>query len=229
MDVIKLKANKTIGCLALFAAFTAPAWADSTNNSHRSILGQVGTTGIGLTLSKSQPQSKWVYRADAGYLNYDTRVREGNVDYDFKLDLTSAMISTDYHFFKGRFKGSLGLALLDSDLTLEGRPNGAGVYDINGQLVPAGQGDFVRAEIDLPTVAPYLGLGWSNLNDEQANFKYFADFGLIVGSIDTQLKTSQNVRNAAGDDNIEAERRKIDDAIDKGFLPVVRVGLGLSF
>lgn len=220
---------KSAGVLALVTATISTSWAQSPKKDHTSILGHVGTTGFGVTLSKSRPLSKWVYRADAGYLNYDTKVREGNVDYDFNLDMASATLSTDYHFFNGRFKGSLGLALISSDLTLEGRPNGAGVYNINGQLVPAGQGDFVRAEIDLPEVAPYLGLGWSNLNDAQSSFKYFADFGLIVGSIDTQLKTSQNVRNAAGDDNIEAERRKIDDAIDKGFVPVVRVGLGLSF
>lgn len=212
----------------LLGSATLPA-AAASNTATDSVTGSLGTTGIGLALSRSLSDGKWVTRLDGGHLSYSTSTREGNINYDADVKTTTGMASADYHFFGGRFKGSIGLAIMSSDISLEGRPNQAGLYNINGQTVPAGPNDFVRASLDLPSVAPYLGIGWSNLNEPEAGFKYYLDLGILIGGVDVGLSTSDNIRQAAGDANIEAERRKIEDEVDKGIVPVARFGLGLRF
>lgn len=215
---------------AVYSSFAVQPVLAQEGGPQTTILGNLGTTGIGLTMATSlSSKSKWVYRADAGHLSYSTTTREGNVDYDFKLKTTTGMVSADYHLFGGSFKASFGLALLGSDFTLEGRPNSAGVYDVNGRPVPAGQNDFLRAVIDLPTLAPYVGFGWSNLNEPGWGLRYYADLGVMLGNIKTRLEASPNVQRAAGADNLEAERRQIEDAVDYGVIPVARFGVGLRF
>jgi len=189
-----------------------------------------GTTGVELGISRPVDDTRWVARASLGKLSGEERSREGSILYNAKLNLTTSVLGADYHFFNGRFKGSLGLALFGGDIAFNSVAQAGDTITVGNRRVVVGPNDFVRASFKLPSVAPYVCLGWSNLNANDPGFSYALDLGVTFVTVKTNLQVSQNLETAAGSDQVAAERQKLQDsANDLKVYPVVRAVLGYRF
>lgn len=202
---------------ALFTATSAQA-------SHEVYLG-VGTTGLTGGYAHSLGERSGV-RVEANYLNYSRDFSTSDADYAGKLKFADVGAYYDV-FFAGPFRASAGLMIGTHKLEAEGRAHN-GTVTINGQRYDA-SGEWVRAKAKYATVRPYLGLGWGH-RPERDGLGFFGDLGVAYGSPSVSFGTSPNLQAAAGQANIDAERRNVQDKADKlRFFPVIRVGLDYAF
>lgn len=218
----------TLTC-ALALGLASPAQAD-TKLSDYSILTGVGTTGVELSIGRAIESTPWVARASLGRLSGDQTTTEGSINYNAKLKLNTSVLGADYHFFGGAFKGSLGLALFGGDIEMQAIARQGDTVTIGNRRVVLAQGDYIRANFKLPTAAPYVGIGWSNLNQKEGGWSYAVDLGLTVVNVDSNLDLSQNLQTQAGAAQVAEERRKLQESADDiKIYPIVRAALGYRF
>ncbi|MDH4395097.1 MAG: hypothetical protein QE278_05440 [Limnobacter sp.] len=195
-----------------------------------SVMTGAGTTGVELSIGRPFENTPWVGRASIGRLSGEEKTTEGSINYNAKLKVNTSLLGADYHFFGGRFKGSLGLLVFGGDIGLEALATQGDTITIGNRRVLVAQGDFVRASFKFPSAAPYLGIGWSNLNSKELGLAYAVDLGVTVVSVDSTLDLSQNLQNQAGADQVAVERQKLQQSADDiKIYPVIRAALGYRF
>ena len=90
-------------------------------------------------------------------------------------------------------------------------------------------GESVEAEAKFPSFAPYLGIGFGHAQSSKGISFYF-DAGVAIGKADAKITPSAGLLAAAGQSNIDAEQRNLQESVDKlKFFPTVKFGLGYSF
>jgi len=214
---------------ALATACIASAHADSVFGRYDVQTG-VGTTGLELSIARAVKDTPWVARASLGRLSGEDQTREGSVLYNAKLRLNSSLLNADYHIWNGRFKASLGLALFSGDISLNSVAQAGDVITIGNRSVVLGPNDYVRAQFKLPSAAPYIGLGWTNLNQDDPGFTYSVDLGVTFVNVKSSLDVSPTIQAAAGSAQVEAERQKLQNsANDVKFYPILRAAMGYRF
>ena len=103
-----------------------------------------------------------------------------------------------------------------------------GTITINGTTYPAA-GESVAAEARFPSFAPYLGIGFGHAQVSKGLSFYF-DAGVAIGKADAKITASPGLVAAAGQSNIDAEQRNLQDSVDAlKFFPTVKFGLGYNF
>ena len=211
-----------LSALALMISSAAVVAADND------IYTGFGTTGFVLGYGRTLGDS-WGARVEADAFHYSRDFSTSDVDYTGKLDFKTGGIFGDYFPASNGFRLTAGAFIGNNDVTGHGRPRN-GTYTINGQTYAAA-GQYLDFDADLPTVRPYLGVGYGHTphNGGQAGFTFFADLGVAYGRPDVSLSASPELAAAAGQ-NIEEERNDLQDKADKlRFFPVVRVGVGYAF
>jgi len=221
---IALSLSLALGLIAAPTAFAEGVFTDY------SVMTGVGSTGVELSIGRPFENTPWVGRASLGRLSGEEKTTEGSINYNAKLKINTSLLGADYHFFGGSFKGSMGLVLFGGDIGLEALARRGDTITIGNRRVLVAEGDFVRANFKFPTAAPYLGIGWSNLNSKELGLAYAIDLGVTVVSVDSTLELSQNLQNQAGPDQVAAERQKLQQSADDiKIYPVIRAALGYRF
>ncbi len=167
--------------------------------------------------------------ANYGGLTY--RDTMDDIDYDIELDLRSAGVLLDWFPGGGAFRVSGGLFHNGNELRGEARPRSA--TTIGRTSYTPEQIGTLRASIDFPGTAWYLGLGAGRIARGGRRLTLTLDLGaLLYGDPDFSL--SADGAYAGREDfrtELERERRDIErDYVDRWAVhPVVAVGLAYRF
>lgn len=227
-------------------AVAGAASASDTLKSN-SLGARVGTDGIGITYSYGLNR---FIGLRAGYhfgsLNYDEVDGSTSYEGDLKFGALSAMV--DIKPFKGGFRVSVGAYSAPPELTMNA--SGEDVYAF-GDAEEEYYGNLrLDGEIDLGSMAPYLGIGWGGTNN-RAGLGFSFDIGaMFTGSPKVSMQASgtacEGANNACpggsfdvqGNDPAAVEFRealgrevsKIEaDAKDLKIWPVVNLGIHYRF
>lgn len=103
-----------------------------------------------------------------------------------------------------------------------------GTLSINGSSYPAA-GESVGAEAKFPSAAPYIGIGYGHHQPTKGS-GFYLDLGVVIGKAKTTISPSAGIVAAAGQANVDAEQRKLQDSVDKlKAYPVLKFGFSWAF
>lgn len=218
----KVGAYRKVVARALVLAATAVCATPATAVE---LFGGIGTTGFEIGLG-SRLGSNTGLRMDAEFLDYGRTFDRNGATYDTKLKFSALGVYGDY-FLGNSFRLTAGALLGQRKATGSGVATN-GTITINGVSYPAA-GESVAAEAKFPSFAPYLGIGFGHAQSSKGVSFYF-DAGVAIGKADAKITPSAGLLAAAGQSNIDAEQRNLQESVDKlKFFPNVKFGLGYTF
>ena len=209
----------------LFLAASPAAWADV------GVLIKAGTLGAGLDVSKGISE-KLAVRLQANALNYDRNTTESDVDYKAELNLRSAGVLLDWHPLGGVFRVSGGAYWNGNKATMTGKPTGA-TYVINGTTYSSAEIGSLNGQVDFPSIAPYLGVGFGSAPKAGRGMTFSFDVGVLYQrepNVALSVACGTTPRCAQVQSDVAAETASLqDDLKDYKFYPVVAFGIGYRF
>lgn len=221
MSTTAAASSKTVARVLLVAGAilcAAPATAVE-------LFGGIGTSGFEIGLGSRLGSSTGV-RMDAEFLDYGRTFDRNGATYDTKLKFSALGVYGDY-FLGNSFRLTAGALLGQRKATGSGVATN-GTITINGVSYPAA-GESVAAEAKFPSFAPYVGIGFGHAQSSKGISFYF-DAGVAIGKADAKITPSAGLLAAAGQSNIDAEQRNLQESVDKlKFFPAVKFGLGYTF
>jgi hypothetical protein len=194
----------------------------------------IGTTGFGLHLS-APLQENLNARIGVNYLHYSYTGNTSDVDYDFKLKLTSLEALLDWFPMESQFRVSAGLIYNGNKVDATGKSNSTGKYKLGENEYSQNDIGRIDGKVDFRKVVPYLGIGWGNALAKDKGWGFTSDLGVILqGSPNTSLTNSECNLTASACEvlvtDVAAENVKLRDKADSfKFYPVVRVGVSYKF
>ncbi|MCA9769702.1 MAG: hypothetical protein KC485_12860, partial [Gemmatimonadetes bacterium] len=89
----------------------------------------------------------------------------------------------------------------------------------------------VRGDVRWPGTLPYVGIGWGTPASRGGGIGFVFDLGVGIGAPTLGLSASSAVPGSTLAADVEAERRDIQDDIDRYLkvYPVLSLGLALRF
>ena len=219
-------ASKVLALSVLAALGAAAAFAQGV-----ALAPKAGTTGIGADLTIGIARS-WNLRVGAqGYSRSETRT-EQQIEYDADLKLVSGEILLDLHPGGRGFRISGGVIVNGNAVTAVSSENA--VYTINGVQYPVGLVGRLRGRVDTNDIAPYLGIGWGNAVAPGSRWRFALDAGAFYQGKPKVSLTAEPLIPALVPprlaQDLEAERRKIEDDVDSyRFYPVLSIGVSYRF
>jgi len=228
----------SITCAALLAAQSASAFS----NPHEvyAQAGLFGSKGLGYAHSFSDI---FGVRADFSRLSTGRSLSVGQYRYDAALTGRQMGIYADWFPFGGKLHLTAGLngRKLEADVDArfkEGRSISVGDVSVGD----AGADDSVKAKMEWPSVAPYLGLGFGHSTIQRAGFGFVSEIGVTLGSPKVQLSISDSLRekldiatgrpgsNTTSDAEIERQRGELADDVSKiKLFPHMYIGVAYRF
>lgn len=198
------------------------AWAD--NNSFYASGGTTGAAG-GYARAISRHMGA---RIEVNALDYDLTFRSDDARYDATVRMDTLGAFVDYFPSPhGRFRITVGALSGDRRVDLVGTRD-SGTVTINGEQYDAA-GEHMTGTIEWPVAAPYVGVGFGHRRGARG-FSFIADLGVIYGNPEVTLAASPGLAQAAGQSNIEAERRRVQEQADRyKVYPVLKFGIGYAF
>jgi hypothetical protein len=218
--MLRVSSSAALGLVALFSATLVGTPAQAVE-----LFGGVGTTGLEIGLG-SRISSNTGLRVDAEFLDYSRSFERNGASYDTKLKFSSLGVYGDY-FLGDSFRLTAGALIGQRKASGNGVATN-GTITINGTSYPAA-GESVDAEARFPSFAPYLGIGFGHAQTSKGLSFYF-DAGVAIGKADAKITASPGLVSAAGQSNIDAEQRNLQESVNKlKFFPAVKFGVGYHF
>ncbi len=212
--------------VVLTAGMTTPALAE------RFALGvKAGTSGIGpeITVHVSEQVRA---RLGHGIFSQDrtetTREFSAALDFDLDLDIGMTQLTLDFHPGGGQFRGTAGIIFNGNELEGSAIP-GEGVFDIGDNQYSAADIGELNARLSFDSIAPYLGIGWSNSLTADGRLGYSIDVGVAyVGSASVDLTATNETPQLSAD--LDRERAELEDDLNPTeYWPVVSAGITWRF
>jgi hypothetical protein len=225
---------RTLGVCAVGVALCGPFESAGA----QSVYGKAGFLGAGVGYAHGLSES-WTVRADVTTIG--TYHRDGSTndfDYTGKLRSNQAGAYADWFPFDNGFRLTAGLHLRDTRIDADGHPTSSGTVTVGDTRVSFGPGDDARARVKLPSVAPYIGIGWGhNVLQRKAGWGFIADVGVAFGKPRVSFDVSDSLRtklNLATGGNaqreIDKQRDEFKDDFDKlKVFPQLYVGAAYYF
>ncbi|SAK45438.1 hypothetical protein AWB79_00987 [Caballeronia hypogeia] len=195
----------------------------------REIYGQLGTEGLGIGYAEPFGIRDNV-RAEFNGLKFSHGFDAGGLHYDGTVNLYHGGFYFDFFPAPGTvgFRITAG-ALIGGDRIDATATSQNGTYTINGVPYPT-FGQNIHAKATFPTVRPYLGIGFGHTPTAQKGFSAFFDAGVAYGRPRVELDVPADIVAEAGQENIDAEQKDLQDKADKlRFYPIVKVGVTYRF
>lgn len=186
----------------------------------------IGTTGLLVGIEHHYSDAVGV-RADLNAASISRDTSDNSATYHGTAHLSALGLFADYHPWGSGFRISGGALIGNSYVDGSATPSANGTFVLNGVAVSA-PGESLSARIKLPSVRPFLGLGWGHAPKDTGLFGQF-DLGVAYGRPDVTLSATPNLAAAAlaAGTSIEAERARLQSkANDFRLYPVIRAGLG---
>ncbi len=214
---------RAVFALAATACLTSPVAAQS-------LYGGVGMAGLFAGYGHRYGDTLGA-RAEVSWLPSVSRTfSEDGIDYSGDVKSQRLAALGDWHPFRGTFRLSVGLSGGRSSGSFSGAPSSGSTVTIGGATVPVGPADRYDVKAELPSVMPYVGLGWGHAITK--GWGLTADVGVLVGSPKVTGTLSPSLRakiSATGRDpdaELERELQTVRDTAAKiDVLPVLSLGL----
>ncbi len=201
---------------------------------------KVGTLGLGVEMTAGiTPYLNGRLGLNGFTISYEGE--ESGVDYDIDMDLFTVGLLLDYHpFEKSGWRATAGLMINQNGADMDGDLDDNEYYDIGDNAKDnrgyTGQeiGDL-SGDLDFNDIAPYLGIGYGNAVDQEGNWQFSFDLGVLFqGSADLGYKAEGTTLTGNDLDtfrnDLERERKDLEDDLDKfEFYPVIAVGVTYRF
>lgn len=188
--------------------------------------GAVGFPGV--MGGYAQPiNERVVLRADYASLGSHNKdgQREG-INYRGKLKLARVGLFADYFPSATGFRLTGGLTFNDMSLKLRSNMPAGSTINVGGVNYIATGNEYLNADVKIPKVTPYIGIGWGH-HRREPGWGLIADLGVSIGKakldVDTNL-ASQGVQQA----DIDREVRDLRDDVAKVRV-VPQLSLGASY
>lgn len=233
--ILMRKQAASIGILATVAAMHSALAAEVTWGA------EIGTTGAGINAGiPISPQDGLHVRVGANYLRrYAFSRKTEQVAYDFKASLRTIDFLLDWHPWRNGFRLTAGAIYNDNVVNAIGTPNRVATFNFNNETFNTTQIGKLVGQLDFPTLAPYVGIGWQNHDRGERGWSLSSDFGIMYqGSPRTTLAVGGCVLPADACDlaqrllapAIVSETGRLNEDLRKyRFFPVARVGLHYRF
>lgn len=214
-----------IAILGLSIALTSlPGYSEVAAGVH------VGTTGIGADVTVSV-NDHWSVRGVISRYSRDFDNEVDDIEYEFDMDLSNAALLADWHPTGGLFRVSAGLMINNNSFKGEARPVNATV-EIGDQTFQTNVAGTLKADVSYDTLAPYVGVGWSNAVNKPG-LGFAVDLGVMYqGEADVSIKSRGADASVASaiEAELETEEQDVQDELDEYKLyPLVSVGMTYRF
>lgn len=191
---------------------------------------KMGTLGVGVEMTAGiTPYLNGRLGLNGFTINYEGE--EDDVDYDFDMDLFTVGFLLDYHpFEKSGWRATAGLMINQNGADMDATPDDKEEVEIGDVKYTGAQTGTLSGELDFNDIAPYLGFGYGNAVDQEGNWRFSFDLGVLFqGSPDISYK----VENPKGDiprAEVEKEKENLEDDLDVfEFYPVISFGVTYRF
>lgn len=205
---------------------SAPELAHPTESANELSIG-VGTTGATLGYARALSRGTGL-RVEWNALRHEDTFESEDATYDSQLDIKAAGLYLDYFpFDSSSFRLTVGAMSGDRKFDLEAQPTN-GTITINGQQYDA-TGERVYGTVEWPKTSPYLGIGFGHKASDRG-LALVLDLGVLHGKPTVTLDATPSLKQAAGQSNVDEERKRVQEEADKAkFYPVIKLGIGYSF
>ncbi len=190
------------------------------------VFGGLGTSGVEVGVSERIGGSAGL-RMSAEFLKVGRDFESDGATYDTKLKFSTLGLYGDYFVAGGGFRLTAG-AVIGTRKASGNAVASNGSLTINGTPYPAA-GESVGAEAKFPNAAPYIGIGYGHHQTTKGS-GFYVDLGVVIGKADARISPSAGLAAAAGQANLDAEQRKLQDDVDKlKAYPVLKFGFSFVF
>ena len=200
-----------------------------------------GTTGIGLHVTAPLSSDYGLYgRLGASYLDhYNFAKSTTQIAYQLSASLRTVDVLLDWHPMQGGFRLTGGAMYNKNRLDATGAPNRVATFTFDNTTYSTAQIGKVIGKIDFAAFAPYLGIGWSNIDLAERGWSVSTDLGVMYqGAPKTKLGIGGctlpgnfcNLLVRVLEPTVAGETRRLNDELKEyRFFPVLRVGLNYRF
>ena len=180
---------------------------------------KVGTLGIGIEYAV-KVNEKLDLRLGVNKYDYSASGIESGVNYDIDLNLQTIAAIADYHAFDNGFVLSAGLMYNDNNLDFNANSGTHTVGDTSYTTA-------IKGEVTFNKIAPYVGLGYSNVT-KSAGWGFSTELGaLYQGKAKVDLTTTGGGVTTA---DIEKEENQLEDELSGyKWYPVLSVAVSYKF
>lgn len=213
----------------VWSAAAAATFAMSAGAAHgQEVYVHGGTLGLGI--GGAMGLTSWAgVHAEVEGLGFSHAVHVDENRYDGHLSLKQGGLYLDLFPFSGSaFRVTGGALINDDELTAHSTPNAQGNYKIGDDYVPA-VGAAPSAKATLPTVMPYLGIGYGH-KPQSKGFGFTFDLGVAYGKPRVSYNVPAIYSSFTSQANIDEQERKITESVERyKWYPVVQLGVTYRF
>lgn len=210
---------------------TANVEEDSDSGINLALGARISTLGIGPEISIGF-SDYLTTRVSAHWGKFSVDGDTNDVKYDADMNLASGLATMEWNVFGGGFHVDVGVIAHDNYVEATAKPI-AGTFTFNGVTYTTAQAGNVSGDVDFDnSVAPYLGIGWGNPVDEDTNWTFFVNLGVVFqGSPDVTLKATGTLANdPTFQQNLKLEEEELEDELKNfKYYPVVTLGMTYKF
>ncbi|WP_294328045.1 hypothetical protein [uncultured Sphingomonas sp.] len=201
---------------------------DAPRTSTFSVAVTAGTLGIGPEIGWRLSDHVGI-RGGASFLNVTQSFDSDDVEYDGKIKLQSFGAMADVYPFGGNFRISGGARINSNQVGVSATPTGT--VTINDNDYTAAQVGTLSGVAKPKHFSPALTAGWSGKNAR--GFMFGFETGVLFQGafkLDRFQATGTARNNATFQADLEAERRSLQDDIDKvKVYPILQLAIGYRF
>lgn len=190
---------------------------------------RVGTLGIGVEAGKLIT-NRIAARVGINFGGYNLSQTQDDIMYsaDLKLQGISALVDL-FPWSRGRFHITGGYVTSPMKITAVGEPSSSGTFEIDGTTYTSGEVGTLVAEAKFAS-GPYAGIGFGTPAKNRGSLRFKFDVGAIIGKANLSLRATGAAANTGLADDLEAQRLKTQESLDKyaKIYPVVSIGIGFG-
>ncbi|VVE37500.1 hypothetical protein PCA20602_03990 [Pandoraea capi] len=212
-----------MNCKAM--AFAVATLACTAHAHAIEMYGTVGTEGLGYGMGVGITRHIGA-RADVNGLALSHSFTAGEVRYNGKARFLHGGIYADFFPAPATlpFRLTAGVLVGNDHVDLVGHAV-QDVYVYRGVAYPTA-GQSVTGRIKLPTVRPYLGIGFGHAPEGTPGWSMSFDAGVAYGRPKVDLNVSPFITAIVGQATVDAQRQELQDKADRlRFYPVVKLGV----
>lgn len=190
---------------------------------------RVGTLGLGVEASKLIT-NRIAARVGINFGGYNLSQEQEDIMYSAELKLQGMSALVDlYPWSRGRFHVTGGYITSPMKVTAVGEPSSTGTFEIDGKTYTSADVGSLVAEAKFAS-GPYLGLGFGTPAKNRGALRFKFDLGAIVGKANLSLKATGAAADPALTADLEAQRQRTQENLDKfaRIYPVISFGLGFG-
>lgn len=222
-----------LGAAVLALAFGATPLAAQQSAASRpldlDVSIRAGTLGIGVEAGKLIT-NRIATRVGMNFGGYNLAHTQDEIMYsaDLKLQGVTALVDL-FPWSRGRFHFTGGYVTSPLKVTAVGEPSSSGTYEIDGTTYTSDEVGSLVAEAQFAS-GPYVGIGFGTPAKNRGPLRFKFDVGAVIGKASLSLRATGAVANTDLVNDLEAQRLKSQESLDKfaKVYPVIAIGIGFG-